>query len=48
MAFKVSDVVFIMLINIKMTTVVGILKLMSTINPFSVEHDKLFITSDAN
>ena len=32
LAFKLSDVLFIMLINIKMPTVVGILTFMSMIN----------------
>ena len=42
-----SDVVFIMLINVKMPTVVGILTLMSRINFLLswVEHEKSFITS---
>ena len=30
--FKLSDVVFIMLINVKMPTIVGILRFMSIIN----------------
>ena len=32
LAFKLSDVVFIMLINVKMSTIVGILTFMSMIN----------------
>ena len=42
-----SDVVFIMLINIKMPTIVGILTFMSRINFVlsCVEHGKSFITS---
>ena len=36
LAFKLSDAVFIMLINVKMPTIVGILTFMSTIN-FIVE-----------
>ena len=32
LAFKLSDVVFIMLINVKMPTIVGILTFMSMIN----------------
>ena len=42
-----SDVVFIMLINVKMPTIVGILTFMSRINFVLsfVEHGKSFITS---
>ena len=42
-----SDVVFIMLINIKMPTIVGILTFMSRINFVLswVEYEKSFITS---
>ena len=46
LAFKLSDVVFILLINFKMPTIVGILTFMSRIN-FKlswVEHEKSFIT----
>ena len=41
------DVVFIMLINVKMPTIVGILTFMSRINFMlsRVEHEKSFITS---
>ena len=44
---KLSDVVFIMLTNVKMPTMVGILTFMSMINFMLswVEHDKSFITS---
>ena len=47
LAFKFSDVVLIMLINVKMSTFVGILTFMSMINfMFSlVEHEKSLITS---
>ena len=40
-ALSLSDVIFIMLINVKMTTIVGILTFMSTINfeLGSVEHE---------
>ena len=48
LAFKLSDIVFIMQINVKMPTIVGILTLMSMVNfMFSgvgVEHEKRFIT----
>ena len=37
LAFKLSDVVFIMLINVKMPKIVGILTFMSMINLCSVE-----------
>ena len=43
-AFKLPDVVFIMLINVKMPTVVGILSFMGMINftvSCSVEHEKV-------
>ena len=42
LAFKLSDVVFIMLINVKMSTIVGILTFLSMTNfIFSwVEHEK--------
>ena len=42
-----SDVVFIMLINVKMPTIVGILTFMSRINFVlsRVEHQNFFITS---
>ena len=45
-AFILSDVVFIMLINVKMPTIVGILTFMSRINFMLswVEHEKGFIT----
>ena len=44
---SLSDVVFIMLINVKMPTIVGILTFMSRINFVlsQVEHEKSFITS---
>ena len=47
LAFNHSDVVFIMLINVKIPTVVGILTLMSRIKFVlsSIEHGKSFITS---
>ena len=47
LAFKLSDVIFIMLINFKMPTIVGILTYMSMINFMLswVEHEKSFITS---
>ena len=43
-ASSLSDVVFIMLLNIKMTTIVGILAFMSRINfvIIWVEHEKKF------
>ena len=46
-AFSHSDVVFIVLINVKMQTVVGILSFMSRLNFVLswVEHEKSFITS---
>ena len=46
LASKCSDVVFIMLINVKMPTIVGILTFMSMINFMLnfVEHEKSFIT----
>ena len=47
LALSLSDVVFIMLINVKMPTIVGILTFMSRINFVlsCVEHEKSFITS---
>ena len=47
-ALSLSYVVFIMLINVKMPTIVGILTLMSRINFVlsGVEHEKSFITSE--
>ena len=47
LALSLSDVVFIMLINVKMPTIVGILVFMSRINFVlsSVEHENSFITS---
>ena len=47
LALSLSDVEFIMLINVKMPTVFGILKFMSKINFVLslVEHGKSFITS---
>ena len=47
LALSLSNVVFIMLINVKISTMVGILTFMSRINfLFSwVEHGKSFITS---
>ena len=47
MALKLSDVVFILLINAKMPTIVGILIFISRINFMLswVEHEKSFITS---
>ena len=47
LALSLSDVVIIMLINVKMSTTVGILTLMSRINLVlsRVEHGKSFITS---
>ena len=46
-ALSLSDVVFIMLINVKMPTIVGILTFMSRINFMLswVEHEQSFITS---
>ena len=46
LAFSHSDVVFILLINVKMPTIVGILTFMSMINFVlsQVEHEKSFIT----
>ena len=45
LAFKLSDVVSIMLINVKMSTIGGILTFMSMINFVFiwVEHEKSFI-----
>ena len=47
LALSLSDDVFIMLINVKITTIVGILTFMSRINfaLSSIEHGKSFITS---
>ena len=47
LALSLSDVVFILLINVKMPTIVGILTLMSRINLVLslVEYEKSFITS---
>ena len=47
--FKLSDVVFVMLINVKMSKTVGLLIFMSMINFMlsQVEHEKQFITSGA-
>ena len=47
--FNLSDVVFIMLINVKMPTIVGILTFLSMINFVLsyVEHEKSFITLGA-
>ena len=47
LALSLSDVVFIMLINVKMPTIVGILTFMSRINFVLswVEHEFFFITS---
>ena len=44
LASKFSDVVFIMLINVKMPTIVGILTFMSMINymPNVVEHENVY------
>ena len=46
LALNLSDVVFIMLINVKMPKIVGILTFMSRINFVLslVEHEKSFIT----
>ena len=46
LALSLSDVVFIMLINVKMPTIVGVLTFMSKINfvPSGVEYEKSFIT----
>ena len=47
LALSLSDVVFSMLINVKMPTIVGILKFMSRLNFVLswVEYEKKFITS---
>ena len=47
LALSISDVVFIMLINVKMPTIVSILTFMSRINIVlsCVEYEKSFITS---
>ena len=44
LAFKLSDVVFILLINVQMPTLVGILTFMSRINVMlnRVEHEKVY------
>ena len=49
LALSHSDVVFIMLINVKMPTIVGILIFMSRMNLLLswVEHEKSFITSES-
>ena len=46
-ALSLSDVVFIMLINVKMPTFVGILTFMSMINGMFnwAEHEERFVTS---
>ena len=45
LALSLSDVVFIMLINVKMPTIVGILTFISRINfVLSVEYEKSLIT----
>ena len=46
LALSLSDVVFIMLVNVKMQTIVGILTFMSRINFVlsGVEHGKSLIT----
>ena len=46
LALSLSDIVFIMLINVKMPTIVGILTFMSRINSVLSrdEHEKSFIT----
>ena len=48
LALSLSDVLFIMLINVKMPTIVGILTFMSMIDFVlsRVEPEKCFITSD--
>ena len=48
LAFSLLDVVFVMLGNVKMPTIVGILTFMSRINFVlsSVEHEIYFITSE--
>ena len=47
LALELSDVVFILPINVKMPTIVGILTFMSMINfmPNLLEHGKSFINS---
>ena len=45
--FELSDVVFIMLINVKMPTIVGILTFMSMINFSWDEHEKSVIISNS-
>ena len=46
LAFRLSDIVIIMLINVKMPTIIDILvfKFLSMINLSCVEHEKSFIT----
>ena len=46
LAFSLSDVVFVMLINVKMPTIVGILTFMNMTNFVLswVEHEKSFMT----
>ena len=48
LAYKLSDVLFIKLINVKMLTIVDILTFISMINFMlrGVEHEKSFITSE--
>ena len=48
LASKLSDVVFIMLINVKMPIIVGILTFISMINfmPSRVEHEKVLYPRD--
>ena len=48
LAISLSDVVFIVLINVKMPTIVGILTFMSMINSCSAEHGKSFITTGSD
>ena len=45
LAFKLSDVEFIMLINVKMPTIIGILTFMSKLNSMLKSMKKSFITS---
>ena len=47
LALSISDVVFIMLLNVKMSIIIGTLTFMSKINFVLsyVEHEKSFITS---
>ena len=48
LALSISDVVFIMLINVKMSIIIGTLTFMSKINFVlsCVEHEKCFIASE--